>query len=92
MFNLCLHVFLLRILSKLQNNILLSAYIKSLKMLLTVGESLMYIKNNRGAMAEPCGAPVAMGSFFYQFLSNQHTEIFSRDIESLSQKDQLRCL
>ena len=52
----------------------------------------MYIKNNRGARAEPCGAPVAIGSFFYQFMSNQITEIFSRDMESLSQKDQLRCL
>ena len=46
-------VFSLRILSKLQNNVVSSAYMKMSKILLTVGRSLMYIKNNRGPRTEP---------------------------------------
>ena len=59
-------VFSLRILSKLQNNVVSSAYIKMSKTLLIVGRSLMYIKNNRGPRTEPCGIPVVIGSFFEQ--------------------------
>ena len=57
-------VFSLRILSKLQNNVVSSAYIKMLKILLTVGRSLIYIKNSRGPRTEPWGTPVVIGSFF----------------------------
>ena len=58
----------LRILSKLQNNVISSAYIKMSKILLTVGRSLMFIKNNynRGPRTEPWGTPVVIGSFFEQ--------------------------
>ena len=59
-------VFSLHILSKLQNNVVSSAYIKMSKILLTVGRSLMYIKNNRGPRTEPWGTPVVIGSFFEQ--------------------------
>ena len=41
------------VLSKLHNNVVSSAYIKMLKMLLTVGRSLMYIKTNRGPKTDP---------------------------------------
>ena len=42
-----------------------SAYIKmwKFKMLLTVGRSLMYIKNNGGLKTDPWGTPVLIGSF-----------------------------
>ena len=36
------------------------------KILLTVGRSLMYIKNNRGPRTEPWGTPVVIVSFFEQ--------------------------
>ena len=45
------------------NNVMSSAYIKMLKMLLTVGRSLMYVKNNRGPKKDPWGTPVLIGSF-----------------------------
>ena len=35
-----------------------------LKMLLTVGRTLIYIENSRGPRREPCGTPVVIGSFF----------------------------
>ena len=60
-------VFSLSMLSKLQNNVVSSAYIKMSKILLTVGRSLLYyIKNNGGPGTEPWGTPVVIGSFFEQ--------------------------
>ena len=38
------------------------------KILLTVGRSLMYIKNNKDPRTEPWGTPVVIGSFFEQTL------------------------
>ena len=38
-----------------------------LKILLTVGRSLIYIKNSRGPRTEPWGTPVVIGSFFEEF-------------------------
>ena len=44
------------------NNVVLSAYIKMLEMLLTVGRSIIYIKSNKGPRTEPWGTPVVIGS------------------------------
>ena len=33
-----------------------------LNMSLTIGKSLMYIRNNNGPKTEPCGTPVDMGN------------------------------
>ena len=52
-------------LSKLQNNVVRSsAYIKMLKILLTAGSSLIYIKNRSGPKTELWGTPVVMESLF----------------------------
>ena len=35
-----------------------------LNMSLTIGKSLMYIRNNNDPKTEPCGTPVDMGKVF----------------------------
>ena len=50
--------------SRLQYNVVSSAYISISNLLLTVGRSLIYIRNSNGPNIDPCGTPVVIEALF----------------------------
>ena len=50
--------------SRLQHNVVSSAYISISNLLLTVGRSLIYIRNSKGPMIDLCGTPVVIEALF----------------------------
>ena len=55
--------------SRLQYNVVSSAYISISNLLLTVGRSLIYIRNSNGPNIDPCGTPVVIEALFDFMLS-----------------------
>ena len=50
--------------SRLQNNVVSSAYISISNLLLTEGRSLTYIRNSNGLKIDPCSTPVVIEALF----------------------------
>ena len=66
----------MKFLSRLQYNVVYSAYISILNLLLTVARSLIYIRNSNGLNIDPCGTPVVIEALFALCLHIQHIEIY----------------
>ena len=60
---------------KVLNNVVSSAYIINLNMLLAYVKSFMYMINNNGPRIEPCGTPTAIGRIS-DFISSISTYCF----------------